>query len=149
MSYLLNLGVFVLSKGQLKVSKSRKQTIVSLILPKNEQKKIDLRYHNNVRSFFFRSFFRKNLGYHKLLSRFSDLKKSLIASTQLILLFFSGRSLVRLTDNSLLRLEIVITEHRQAILREISKLRLRSNILLLKDIEMKQKQILQQSTEVH
>ena len=65
------------------------------------------------------------------------------------LIFFSGRSLVRLTDNSLLRLEIVITEHRQAILREISKLRLRSNILLLKDIEMKQKQILQQSTEVH
>ena len=98
---------------------------------------------------FFRSFFQKNLGYHKLLSRFSDLKKSLISSTLLILLFFSGRSLVRLTDNSLLRLEIVITEHRQAILREISKLRLRSNILLLKDIEMKQKQILQQSTEVH
>jgi len=61
----------------------------------------------------------------------------------------TGRSLVRLTDNSLLRLEIVITEHRQAILREISKLRLRSNILLLKDIEMKQKHILQQSTEVH
>ena len=85
-----------------------------------------------------------------MLSRFSDLEKSLIVSTQLILLFFfSGRSLVRLTDNSLLRLEIVITEHRQAILREISKLRLRSNILLLKDIEMKQKQILQQSTEVH
>lgn len=60
----------------------------------------------------------------------------------------TGRSLVRLTDNSLLRLEIVITEHRQAILREISKLRLRSNILLLKDIEMKQK-LLQQATEVH
>ena len=56
---------------------------------------------------------------------------------------------MRLTDNSLLCLEIVITEHRQAILREISKLRLRSNILLLKDIEMKQKAILQQSTEVH
>ena len=87
-----------------------------------------------------------------MLSRFSDLEKSLIVSTQLIsffFFFFSGRSLVRLTDNSLLRLEIVITEHRQAILREISKLRLRSNILLLKDIEMKQKQILQQSTEVH
>ena len=65
-------------------------------------------------------------------------------------LFFSGRSLVRLTDNSLLRLEIVIPEHRQAILREISKLRLRSNILLLKEIEMKQKSWPQQSiTEVN
>jgi len=60
----------------------------------------------------------------------------------------TGRSLVRLTDNSLLRLEIVISDHRQAILREISKLRLRSNILLLKDIEMKQKSITQ-SNEVH
>ena len=45
---------------------------------------------------------------------------------------------MRLTENSLLRLEIVIPEHRQAILREISKLRLRTNILLLKDMEMKQ-----------
>ena len=60
----------------------------------------------------------------------------------------TGRSLVRLTDNSLLRLEIVISEHRQAILREISKLRLRSNILLLKDIEMKQISLLS-SNEVH
>ena len=60
----------------------------------------------------------------------------------------TGRSLVRLTDNSLLRLEIVNSQHRQAILREISKLRLRSNILLLKDIEMKQKSFLP-SNEVH
>ena len=54
--------------------------------------------------------------------------------------FFSGRSLVRLTENSLLRLEIVIPEHRQAILREIAKLRLRGNILLLKDMEMREVQ---------
>ena len=73
-------------------------------------------------------------------------------------IFFSsiaGRSLVRLNENSLLRLEIVIPEHRQAILREISKLRLRTNILLLKDME-KKSQISQQqqsqqtaSSEVH
>ena len=54
--------------------------------------------------------------------------------------FFPGRSLVRLTENSLLRLEIVIPEHRQAILREIAKLRLRGNILLLKDMEMREVQ---------
>jgi hypothetical protein len=77
------------------------------------------------------------------------LKHEIEISLNFLIIIFSGRSLVRLTDNSLLRLEIVITEHRQAILREISKLRLRSNILLLKDIEMKQKQLLQQSTEVH
>lgn len=52
----------------------------------------------------------------------------------------TGRSLVRLTENSLLRLEIVIPEHRQAILREIAKLRLRGNILLLKDMEMREVQ---------
>lgn len=61
----------------------------------------------------------------------------------------TGRSLVRLTDNSLLRLEIVIPEHRQAILREISKLRLRSNILLLKDREMKLQVRSSTTTEVH
>lgn len=62
---------------------------------------------------------------------------------------------MRLNENSLLRLEIVIPEHRQAILREISKLRLRTNILLLKDME-KKSQIAQQqqsqqtaSSEVH
>ena len=148
--YILNLGVLVISKGQLKVSKSRKQIMLSSILPKKRTKKFYLRYHRSI--FFAFSFvFWENLGYRKLISRFSDLEKSLIVCKHSInfIVFFSGRSLVRLTDNSLLRLEIVITEHRQAILREISKLRLRSNILLLKDIEMKQKQILQQSTEVH
>jgi len=60
----------------------------------------------------------------------------------------TGRSLVRLTDNSLLRLEIVIPEHRQAILREIAKLRLRGSILLLKDREMKLRQLQQSSAEV-
>lgn len=61
----------------------------------------------------------------------------------------TGRSLVRLTDNSLLRLEIVIPEHRQAILREISKLRLRSSILFLRDKEMKLQVRQVNSTEVH
>jgi hypothetical protein len=58
--------------------------------------------------------------------------------------------LVRLTENSLLRLEIVNPEHRQAILREISKLRLRTNILLLKDMERRQSLLqkqLEQATE--
>ena len=66
--------------------------------------------------------------------------------------FHLGRSLVRLNENSLLRLEIVIPEHRQAILREISKLRLRTNILLLKDMEKKHQLLLQDQSpysEVH
>lgn len=47
----------------------------------------------------------------------------------------SGRSLVRLNENSLLRLGIYNQDHRSSIWREISKLRLRSNILLLRDLE--------------
>ena len=50
-------------------------------------------------------------------------------------MYFTGRSLIRLSENSLLRLGIVHPEHRQAIWREISKLRLKTNILLLKDLE--------------
>ena len=48
----------------LKVSKSRKQFMVSWILPKNER-----RYHRSKVSFFFW----ENPGDHKLLSRFTDL----------------------------------------------------------------------------
>ena len=47
---------------------------------------------------------------------------------------------MRLSENSLLRLGIVHPEHRQAIWREISKLRLRTNILLLKDLEREKQQ---------
>jgi len=61
----------------------------------------------------------------------------------------TGRSLVRLNENSLLRLEIIIPEHRQAILREISKLRLRTNILLLKDMEKKHPLTCSSTSEVH
>jgi hypothetical protein len=50
----------------------------------------------------------------------------------------TGRSLTRLSENSLLRLGVVHPEHRQEILRKISKLRLRSNILLLRDMERRQ-----------
>ena len=50
----------------------------------------------------------------------------------------AGRSLIRLSENSLLRLGIVHPEHRQAIWREIAKLRLRTNILLLRDLERRQ-----------
>ena len=53
-------------------------------------------------------------------------------------ILISGRSLVRLGENSLLRLGVVHPEHRQAILRAVAKLRLRSNIVLLRDIERKQ-----------
>ncbi len=53
---------------------------------------------------------------------------------------FPGRTLVRLSENSLLRLGIVHPEHRQAVWREIAKLRLRTNILLLRDAERRQQQ---------
>jgi hypothetical protein len=56
------------------------------------------------------------------------------------LLLFSGRSLIRLSETSLLRLGIVHPEHRQAIWREIAKLRLKTNILLLRDLERRQQQ---------
>jgi len=51
--------------------------------------------------------------------------------------FFPGRSLVRLNENSLLRLGIVHPDHRQSILRAVAKLRLRYNIVALRDIERK------------
>jgi len=47
----------------------------------------------------------------------------------------TGRCLVRMTENSLLRLGIAHPEHRQFIWREIGKLRLRSSILHLRDQE--------------
>ena len=51
------------------------------------------------------------------------------------ILYFSGRSLTRLNENALLRLGVVHPEHRQEILRKISKQRLKSNIVLLKDMK--------------
>jgi len=47
----------------------------------------------------------------------------------------TGRCLVRMNENSLMRLGIVHPEHRQYIWREIAKLRLRSSILYLRDQE--------------
>ena len=47
----------------LKFSKFRKQFIISSILPKNEQKQFDLRYHSSKVNFFVR--FWKNWGHHK------------------------------------------------------------------------------------
>jgi len=47
----------------------------------------------------------------------------------------TGRCLVRMNENSLMRLGIVHPEHRQFIWREIAKLRLRSSILYLRDQE--------------
>ena len=54
----------------LKVSKSRKQFMVSSILSKKERKQFDLRYHS---SWIFSFAFWENSGDHKLLSRFTDL----------------------------------------------------------------------------
>ena len=61
--------------------------------------------------------------------------------------FIAGRSLTRLSENSLLRLGVVHPEHRQEILRKISKLRLRSNIILLKDMEKRQQNEEQQQQQ--
>jgi len=47
----------------------------------------------------------------------------------------TGRCLVRMQENSLMRLGIIHPEHRQFIWREIAKLRLRSSILYLRDQE--------------
>jgi len=47
----------------------------------------------------------------------------------------TGRCLVRMNENSLLRLGIIHPDHRQFIWREIGKLRLRSSILHLRDHE--------------
>lgn len=47
----------------------------------------------------------------------------------------TGRCLVRMNENSLMRLGIIHPEHRQFIWREIAKLRLRSSILDLRDQE--------------
>jgi hypothetical protein len=46
--------------------------------------------------------------------------------------------LIRLGENSLLRLGVVHPEHRQSILRAVAKLRLRTNIVLLRDIERRE-----------
>jgi len=47
----------------------------------------------------------------------------------------TGRCLVRMNENSLMRLGIIHPEHRQYIWREIAKLRLRTSILYLRDQE--------------
>lgn len=47
----------------------------------------------------------------------------------------TGRSLLRITDNTLLRMGITSAEHRDAIWREILKLKLKTDIVELKDLE--------------
>jgi len=78
--------------------------------------------------------FRKSCGEY-----YSDYAEKLLEQD------ITGRSLIRLSEISLLRLGIANPEHRQAIWREIAKLRLRTNILLLRDLERRQ----QQEAEVH
>ena len=45
---------------------------------------------------------------------------------------------MRLNENSLLRLGVVHPEHRQEILRKITQQRLKTNIVLLKDMNRRQ-----------
>ncbi|GJQ83658.1 putative SAM domain (Sterile alpha motif) [Trypoxylus dichotomus] len=47
----------------------------------------------------------------------------------------TGRSLLRITDNTLLRIGIMNAEHRDGIWREILKLKLKTDIVELKDLE--------------
>ena len=63
------------------------------------------------------------------------------------LIYFShlGRSLMRLSENSLLRIGVVHPEHRQEILRKISQQRIKSNMLLLRDMERRQQNEEQQN----
>lgn len=47
----------------------------------------------------------------------------------------TGRTLIRINDNSLLRLGITDVAHREAIWRQILKLRLKTDIMEIKDLE--------------
>lgn len=47
----------------------------------------------------------------------------------------TGRTLIRINDNSLLRLGISDMKHREAIWRQILKLRLKTDIMEIKDLE--------------
>nr|BAN21046.1 conserved hypothetical protein [Riptortus pedestris] len=49
----------------------------------------------------------------------------------------TGRTLVRISEGTLLRLGIDNPQHRQEVWREITKLRLKSDILEIKDLERK------------
>lgn len=47
----------------------------------------------------------------------------------------TGRALVRINDNTLLRMGITNQEHREVIWREILKLRLKTDIVEIRDLE--------------
>ncbi|EFA08348.1 Protein aveugle-like Protein [Tribolium castaneum] len=47
----------------------------------------------------------------------------------------TGRTLLRINDNSLLRLGITDVDHREAIWREILKLRLKTDIMEIRDLQ--------------
>ncbi|XP_018323583.1 protein aveugle [Agrilus planipennis] len=49
-----------------------------------------------------------------------------------------GRALLRLNDNSLLRLGIKDSNHREAIWREILKLRLKTDIMEIRDLQRRE-----------
>uniref|UniRef100_A0A0A9Z9B1 Protein aveugle n=1 Tax=Lygus hesperus TaxID=30085 RepID=A0A0A9Z9B1_LYGHE len=49
----------------------------------------------------------------------------------------TGRTLLRITEGTLLRLGICNMEHRQEVWREITKLRLKSDIVEIRDLERK------------
>ncbi|KAE8741030.1 hypothetical protein FOCC_FOCC013441 [Frankliniella occidentalis] len=49
----------------------------------------------------------------------------------------TGRALVRMHENTLLRLGIINAQHREDIWREIMKLRLKTDILEIRDLERK------------
>lgn len=47
----------------------------------------------------------------------------------------TGRALIRINDNSLLRLGIIDVVHREAIWRQILKLRLKTDIMEIRDLQ--------------
>ncbi|XP_060523117.1 protein aveugle [Cylas formicarius] len=49
----------------------------------------------------------------------------------------TGRALIRMNDNSLLRLGITDPVHREAIWREILKLRLKTDIMEIRDLQIR------------
>ncbi|XP_049876454.1 protein aveugle [Pectinophora gossypiella] len=50
----------------------------------------------------------------------------------------TGRALIRINDNTLLRMGITNKDHRDAIWREILKLRLKTDIVEIRDLERRQ-----------
>lgn len=65
-----------------------------------------------------------------------NLKKFTIITFNFFQNDITGSALLRITDDSLKRMEIDNNEHREVILREIMKQRLKTDIMEIRDLEL-------------